>query len=169
MDRDRIINIVQKVKASKKNSKEELFKTFVEIDEIHEILEKKLLSTLEKEWKINNIDIKELDWDWKKAKVEWYTDFTFSRESYLDITLKCPDQKIEITGEVEYYHEYDSNTVKILNEDEKGKSFSYSFDLEIDIKDVEVDLDVSLNDRNNITLSPKVLEYYKNKWKLVFE
>lgn len=168
VNRERIISIIKKVKANSNIKKaDEFYETKVKLDFIHDLLSEKLLKTLEKEWNIDNIEVKELDWDWKKVEVKWKINTNFSSKSHLEIDFECPDQKINIEGNVSYIHVFESNTRKLLKEDEDNeKEFEYDFSINIDIQDVEIDLDINNGDGDYISIAPEELEYYNKKWKL---
>lgn len=174
MDRSKILKVIKQVKATKKQADKDEYKTSVKLEYIHDILNKKLLQTLKKEWKLKDIDLKELDWDWKEVDIKWNISNSFSRESVFDVHVHCPDQKINIEGEVTYWHEEKSNAKRFIEKDEKEKDdpyeeFEYRYDISIEISDVEIELkrDPKVSD-NNIVLAPEELEYSNGKWTLVF-
>lgn len=143
--------IAKKHKSSFLVNAEAEFATLVKPSFLHDLLEKKFLETLKKEWKLSEIDTKDLDWDWKDIKVKWGV--TFPRSSgVLNIQIYCPDQKVTLDGVVDYT-------------DEKNNDLSYDFSTTLDLRDVKTSLDsVKLND----DIAPSELEAYRGKFVLSF-
>jgi len=124
----------------------------VSLGGFHSFLEERLLDKLKKEWKIDKIDTKELDWDWGEISLDWYANFPRS-SGVLNIQLVVPDQKIKVEGTVTYIDDEDK---------EHGPfDFNESFeinDIKADYKDVTINSDIAVNE----------LEYYSNKFTAKF-
>jgi len=158
MKKERIVEIIKQVKASKKVAAEnETYTTSVKLDSLQDILNEKLLDTLKKEWKLKEIDIKELDWSWKETPIKWEVS-DLSKSRYLTLHISCPDQTIHVTGNVTYMDE---------DWEKNDKEYEYDFDINLEIKDAKVELEVHSRD-NTIDVAPQELELYKKKWTLKF-
>jgi hypothetical protein len=129
-------------------------------------LRKRLESTLKKEWKLEDID-EELDFDLDNTKVKWdfYVD-TPPKNDYGEIVLKCPNQKIKVSGKALYTIE-ESKVKRLLDDDLPDyKDLEYSFEFDIDIANVEIETLRDFRLKNGSTVELDHLDFSNKKWTL---
>lgn len=134
MDSKKIANkVMARLSSTTKTAETLTFSTSVELEYFQSILVENLLDTLKKEWNLSEIDIKELDWNWKNSTLKWGLT-TQASSGKFSVYLTVPDQEINIQGEVTYT-------------DDKDKDHEYDFDIEYKIEEVEAEYDdVKLRD-----------------------
>ena len=153
MDRYKITKLVQKKLANKNtevkmSAGKEDFVTEVSLENFKDYLLPKIKPELEKKWgqKINIHDI-EVNIN-EKAHIKWNIEFEMRDWGIKYIYFDCPNQKINIYGEIE-----DTETEK-----------KYSIDEDVEIKDVEI----TKPDKFSGQITPNELMYYNGKLFLEF-
>lgn len=173
MKKNQLLYKVRKILASKKIIKQsnegDTLVSSVKLWYDTRDLRKRLENTLKKEWKIEDID-DDLDFDLNTVEIKW--DFyvkKYPHQGYGEIVLKCPNQKIKISGKALYTVE-ESKSKRFMDDNlPEYRDLEYEFEFNVDASNIEVDAlrDFRLEDGSSI--QPNSLEFSNNKWTLDIE